>query len=337
MNVLSGPVTLFILVFQLFFNQLTLAQVKIFCPPGPEDMLLDSLSSAVPRLILSCDERRKKEAYSAEICFININQSDSLFLFERIGEPDDLNFHPHGIDLIQIGAKVFLYVISHDDASDMHYILKYEVVEDKLKFIHAYTHALMTSPNSVKALGNGGFIVTNDRKKRNNILNLLLRKRDGALVYFDGKNSYRIIEHHLGFPNGIGIDTKQKRLYITTTTQNEFLTYGYNDAFELELEDCQSPLKGGDNIRIHGEMLLTTGHPHSMKFIQHMNNKKKYSPSKIYSYDTQTKLLKEVFSDDGAMISAASTALIFKNKMYVSQVFNDFILSIDLKDIEWDK
>lgn len=336
MNIFSSSTILFISIFQLFFIRTTVGQFKIFCPPGPEDMLLDSLSSSGPRLILSCDERRKKESESAEICYIKLNQSDSLFVFKRLGEPKDLVFHPHGIDLINIEDKLFLYVISHDDASDKHLILKYEVLDKEIRFIHGFAHALINSPNSIKALADGGFIVTNDRKKRKNILNLLLRKKDGTLVYFDGKNTFKIIQNNLGFPNGIGIDTKQKRLYITTTTQNELLTYRYNEAFELEAAHPHRQLIGGDNIRFKGELLLTTGHPKPMKFIQHMNNKKKSAPSKIYIYDTKSKLLKEVFSDDGTLISAASTALIYKKRMYVSQVFDNFILKIDLKDIELD-
>jgi hypothetical protein len=41
---------------------------------------------------------------------------------------------------------------------------------------------------------------------------------------------------------------------------------------------------------------------------------------------------KVLFSDDGKKISAASTALIYDGHLYISQVFDDFILKVALKE-----
>ena len=43
-----------------------------------------------------------------------------------------------------------------------------------------------------------------------------------------------------------------------------------------------------------------------------------------------------IFADAGATISAASTALIYNNRLYISQVFDPFILVCNVpRDINW--
>jgi hypothetical protein len=66
-----------------------------------------------------------------------------------------------------------------------------------------------------------------------------------------------------------------------------------------------------------------------MRFMAHAGNKEKTSPTQIFRIlaDGTTK---EIYANDGEEISAASTGLSYKNKLFISQVFEPFILSCTL-------
>lgn len=314
-------------------NTHTTAQ-KIATGVGPEDLLLDSISSSQPRLLVSCmDHRLGKAAPDGDIYAINLN-ADSLVSYKlpRTHEPDTHDFHPHGFDLIKRNGKAYLFIVSHDEKKSKHYVYKYEVLPKALKFIAAYQHPLMNSPNTVVALKNGGFYVSNDQRKRGNRLAILLKAKTGSILFCDEQNGWAKVASKLAYPNGLYITSKERYLYASTSRQNYIFKYGIKTDGNLINREKVSPLIGGDNIRLgQNKELLIPAHLRAFKFLAHSKDSSKLAPSVVYSLNTNDGKKTITYSNDGQQISAASTAVEYNNFIFISQVYQPFVLRIKKK------
>lgn len=300
---------------------------------GPEDLLLDTLSTPTPRLLVSCTHHRLKEkAPNGKIYAIDL-QGDSLksYPLVRVGEPPKHDFHPHGFDLVRQNGRVFLYVVSHNDAQDEHFVYKYEVRGDKLQFVASYKNALMNSPNTVVARKDGGFYISNDQGKRGNFMALLFRAKTGSIVYCDEQGSWAKVADKLAYPNGLWISPKERFLYVSTSRQHQLLKYGLKQDGNLVNQEVVTKLVGGDNIRLAPQdQILVPAHLRAGKFLAHANDAKKKSPTVVYSVALKTGKKTALYVDNGQKISGASTAILYNKTLYVAQVFDPFILQVFL-------
>lgn len=299
---------------------------------GPEDILLDSLSTSKVRLLVSSqDHRLRAEAPNGDIYAINLDETPlKSYKLTRIGEPDGHDFHPHGFDLIRReDGKVYLFVVSHDDKKDEHFVYKYHLSGNNLNFIKSYKNPVMNSPNTVVALRKKGFYVSNDQKKRGDQFAALMKARNGSILYCNEDGGWAVVADKLAFPNGLYISPKERYLYASTTRQNHIFKYGIKKDGNLVQQEKVTKLVGGDNIRLaQNKELLIPGHLNILKFAQHFKDSTKTSPSVVYYLDTQNGEKKVAYSNDGQQISAASTAIKYKNYIYISQVFQPYILRI---------
>jgi hypothetical protein len=91
-------------------------------------------------------------------------------------------------------------------------------------------------------------------------------------------------------------------------------------------------LKGSDNIRALDDVnLLIASHPKILKFIGHAKNKVKLSPFVIYKVNLKTKEKHIAFDDNDTLLSVGSTAISYKNNLYIAQIFENLILKVKLK------
>lgn len=301
---------------------------------GPEDILLDTISCQHPRLLVSCTDRRLEEAApNGDIYAIDL-EKDSLTSYPliRTNEPDTLVFHPHGFDLVRQQGKVYLYVVSHDYKRDKHHVYKYEVNESRLKFIKAYQNILMNSPNTVVALKKGGFYTSIDRGKRGNQLALFLRAKTGSIVFCDEQGGWAKVASKLAFPNGLYITAKERYLYASTTRQHTLFKYNIKSDGNLINREKVTKLVGGDNIRLgQNKELLIPAHLRIFKFVGHLKDSSNISPSVVYSVNMKNGTKEVAYANDGGQISSASTAVSYKDYLYIAQVFQPFVLRIKRK------
>ncbi len=301
---------------------------------GPEDMVLDTLTLPLTRLLVSCNDHRLREkAPLGDIYTVNLHEVKPVGrILPRRNEPDSLSFHPHGIDLVRQNGKVYLYVVSHDDIKDKHFVLKYEVHASHLDFVATYEHPFMTSPNTVVAFRGGGFYVSNDMKKRGGQLAAFLRLKTGSVIYCDEQDGWATVAPKLSYANGLFITEKERYLYVSTTRQNQLFKYTVLEDRNLINKERVVKVIGGDNIRVgnDNELLIPT-HPKVFKFVGHYDDSTKLSPTIVYSVNRTDNKKEVIYANDGSQISAASTALYYKGYYYISQVFQPFILKIKAK------
>jgi arylesterase / paraoxonase len=303
-------------------------------PDGPEDMLLDTISSAQPRLIVSCTKRRSRVA-PGKICWVDLATHEAHD-FEMEAEQEGELFQPHGIDLVKVGSEALLYVISHTVIDRLfknghrEEIRIYKVEGSRLLLKQVITDEQhIVHPNDIAALPDGSFYFTNDTMKRSGLMRnieLMAKLRSSNLAYYSN-GRFSISESNLGFANGVE-HAPGNRLLLTCVFDDVLRVYDVQQGGALANKREISVCTGMDNISLCGTgQAIIAAHTNMVKFGLHRFFPGVTSPSCIYriNYDTGTVHEPPVLETNGHDISAASTALEYDNKLYVSQVFEGFI------------
>lgn len=314
---------------------------KLMVGSGPEDMVLDTYSSKNPRLLVSCSERRIKNSGFGEIYSLDISTGQSQIL-PRKKNPDSLVFRPHGMDLVKnINGEILLYCISHNELKREHSIIIYRVFGDRLEFQQKLDSPFLVSPNDVSAIPSGEIFVTNDSGKRGSLLEHLFKlKRSNVVMYVENnyfknplngdwekKPVWQIAAANLSYANGVAAGGLSK-IYVSTVRGNQLISYKMNEKGNgFGEKKIIAKIKGPDNISFISENeILLPCHLNQYAFLKHYKNPKKKSPSVIYKINILTGEIKVAYSNDGSQISAASTAINYHGKLYISQVFEPYIL-----------
>lgn len=301
---------------------------KIATAFGPEDIVLDSISvENTTRLLLSCATRRDSDSITNGIYWMDLS-NDEVFEFERINEPPSFKLNPHGFDLVLIDSIPYLFVISHDDVLNVHPIVKYKVQEKSLVFQAAFHNTqFFISPNDVFALSDGSFFITNDAGKRNSLIEKIFKLKRSSVVYKPLRANAYFIDQELSYANGIYFD--EPNLYVSTVLQNTIFKFTLKD-FKPTDKQILTEVIGGDNITRYKDKYIVAAHLNFFAFLKHKSKSTNLSPTVIYQFDPITGEKEVLFSDDGSLISAASTAIRFGDYLYVSQIFDNFILKVKL-------
>lgn len=310
-----------VLLVSLFISPLH-AQILIPTPPGPEDMVLDTFHGR-KRLLVSCAQRRAgKPDYSGiqEIDPENFQSKPILIL------DSSLSFrNPHGMDIVKLGDQVFLYVIAHDFKPGVQGVFRFKVNKESLELERIYTSPLFVSPNALSVFPDGSFIISNDAGKRGNKAEILFAQAASKLVYCPGDGSAcEVVGLPVAYGNGVLADPKNKKLYHASSRSNKVFVYRL-EGKKISDRKTLCRIKTPDNMRLAPEGVLVTSHSSSLRFIRHMNDPSERSPGKIYVLPQYPGKARVIFDDDGSRISAPSTALIWKDLLFVCQVFNEGI------------
>jgi len=298
---------------------------RIPLKPGPEDMVLDTLHGD-PSLIISCCGRREADKPFGEMVLYNL-LSGKQEIMERHNEPEEILFRPHGIYL----DGDLLYVISHEKEPDYHPVLVYRLIDSQLEFVELIHTGQQHSPNALVTGPNGEIYLVNDSGKRGSIVEKALKLKRASVVKLKkkGDDSWvaEMVADKLGYPAGINrIGTK---LYVGDAVLHKIHVYEISDEGLSPVSEI-SKLKGNDNIRIYKGQLLTPGHVKAMKFIKHAKKPEKKSPVDVYLADPATGEHSTIYATDGSTISGGSTAIIYGKHLYISQVFDPYILKVEL-------
>jgi hypothetical protein len=300
--------------------------------PGPEDMVLDTITEQ-PRILISCNARRKGMAEYGEIeaYYPETNQRRIL---KRVNEPADLSFNPHGIDLVLLTPKwpspvgdLVLLVVNHEHTKHINSILRYHVLKDELVFINKIVDPLIPSPNAVAGFPDGTLLVSNDAKKAGNYLDVLFLIKRAQVAYWDGSKC-SVAAEKFCYTNGITI--KDKKVFLASTRQNKVWQFDFDKGKMLNKEVI-AKVHGPDNIRLDGNDLLVACHLRFLKFIKHVKDSSKYSPTTVYRINPATKKTSVAYYDSGKQLSTGSTALRFRNDLFVSGIFDPKIVRKRIK------
>ena len=283
---------------------------------GPEDMVLDEISWKEPRLLISCNSRRKGEPAYSEINSYNLLTGEVKVLTRK--EPADLRFNPHGIDLVQVKDSLILLAVNHDRDAKVNSILRYLVRKDTLYYIQNIIDPLISSPNAVTGFTDGTLLVSNDAKKHGNVWEVLFKMKKAQIVFWDGKTC-SVAAEKFCYTNGI--TNKNGKVYLASTRQNMVWQFDFANGKMTNKTELAS-VNGPDNLRFDGDNLLTVCHLRFGAFLKHMKNPAKLSPTTVYRISPTTHKTEVVYFDNGAQLSAGSTAIIYNGYLYTAGVFD---------------
>ncbi len=297
---------------------------------GPEDFVLDQKNN---RILVSSHDRRNWSK-TGNIYSIDIDKLSNKKMI-RVNEPAQISFRPHGMDIRRINDKDLLYVITHGplENDNIHAVHIYEIQKDKLIWQKQYQHKLFTSPNDIIIAADGGFFVSNDTKKRGSLWEVGMSLKNANIVYCSIQKKCTIAADNIAMPNGLLI--QDNYLYVSSTREHQLMRFTLQKNNTLSGRTKIAQIPGGDNLfGTVGRQILVSSHPSGFKFMRHAKNKNVLSPSVIYQINpTKAKAdrKKALYADSGKEISAASGAFIHGHYLYVSQVFEPFILRCELK------
>lgn len=295
--------------------------------PGPEDIFWDTYEGR-NRLLVSCNQRRDGMPDFGEIRALSL-EDRSVKTLVRTAEPEGMPFNPHGFYLTEVSGEIFLYVINHyEDNALTNAIVSYKVGESTLEFVKEYKNELMISPNEVCALPNGGFYFSNDRGEGDFITENLFNKFGGSLVYCDVNGNCKYVDKKLAYPNGI--EYKNSQLFLATSRHKALFKYDVSEDGSLSQRIKISTINGMDNLRWYGEDLIVAVHPDELAFLAHSLSNTIKSPSHIYTVNPETGESKAIYKNNGSQISGSSTAMVIDGNLYISQVFENYLLKVKL-------
>jgi hypothetical protein len=289
-------------------------------------MVLDARKGGA-RLLVSCTGRREAHQPYGEIEAIDLGTLKRSIL-ARTGEPEDLLFRPHGIYL----DGDMLYVISHEKEPGYHPILVYRVRGDTLVFTELIHTPHMHSPNALTVVGNGTVYFVNDSGKRGSLSEKIFRLKRASVVRLQ-KDAHgiwvpKVVAERLGYP--AGINHLGDTLFVGDAILHRVHMYHMGEE-GLEPLGTLDGMKGNDNIRIHKGQILTPGHVKPLRFVRHAKKSSRPSPVSVFLADPLSDTHSVLFETDGSLISGGSTAIIHGNHLYICQVFDPFLLKVQLE------
>ncbi len=295
-------------------------------PSGPEDFVLDTLSSNQPRLIVSCGIKREGDSSKGEFVFIDLatqKVSKSVTVM-----PNHISLFPHGIDLLKKNDSLFLYAVNHEPEVKgkkdftRNSVLTFLLQGDSIFFIRKTSAPCIISPNAVCALEDGSFLVTN--------MNTGGYFSNGNVCYCNGDTCFKVSKK-IFYANGITRD--KNYVYVASTLWNKIFRFSFNGTI-LKEEAVVPKVYGGDNLRIVNDTLYVAAHLNLSKFLKHVKHSEKHSPSAVYQIPLATMQPKLVFYNNGTQIDASSTAIKYNGKYYITGVFDPEVVEIKLQATE---
>jgi len=249
--------------------------------PGPEDMVVDTVSEKL-RLLISCSSRRDNEPHYGEIN-IYYPSSGTVRILKR-SEPADVHFYPHGIDLVQVHDSLILLVANNDSRNHEQSILRYRVFKDSLLFLNKIVDPLIVSPNAVTGLPDGSILISNDMGKLGNFWEALFALKRAKIIYWD-HNKCSIAAGRFCYSNGI--TNRDGKVYLASTRQDKVWSFDVS-AGKMTNKQVIAKAHGADNLRFDGNTLLVACHLRFLDFHKHMKDSSYYSPTTVYRIDLTT-------------------------------------------------
>lgn len=308
---------------------------KISTPPGPEDMVAD-LHHGAFRLLLSCTDRRRKAdglqngIYALDPITENVTK---LYPQNRTDYAGEI-FSPHGIDLVKYSdGSIHLLVISH--TKNVHNETRHEILDlrfngaDVLERVAVYNdHHLIHNPNDIAGLPDGRFYFTNSP----DIEHFELASPEDSIIYYSKATGFKTVGFNLRFANGIAISGNQ--LVVSAVQDDKMIVSEiHNDTLIMDPQAIACG-KGMDNISFeNANTAWVPAHTSMGKYMMYAAAKTTgydllKSPGSVNKIDFAARTCEPVFTHNGAVISAVSTVVKHDETLYLSPIFDAFVVAV---------
>ena len=318
--------------------------------PGPEDLDVIELGGR-KTLLVSSDERRPAEGEKGSPAPAGAGPDGGLFAVDwdtrearalPIDGRDACSFHPHGLTTRPNGDGLDVFVIAHypesdagragcgllvdqDGAASLDAVEQLYLDDGGLRFVSRLQSDLMTEPNDVIALRDGGLLVSNNPEYT--VLGLLtgvtLGRRPSDVLAYDGTGAWSVAARGFLYSNGLLID-RVGRLWVATYGGHLF---GYDQVDGAWVRTRHLRLQGAlDNIMMGEDGLIrVAGHPRPLVFPKHAKDPTIIGPSVVYTLEETEGGWRPVgrLLDESGAVNASSTATLVNGELVFGVVFDE--------------
>jgi len=293
---------------------------------GPEDIVLDKSGS--PRLIISCGDffNIGNENRTGAIHYYDIEQ-DVAGKFNIVGLPAGIQFFPHGIALHPKEKR--LYVIVHDRNSKSSSVVVFNIQGNDLQFAEEIRSKkfIKSSANDLTVTDDGNVYLTNAGSF--NPLTLVTRALfiRPFITHYDPKTKKFRKARYTWFGNGI--HAMGDKLYYVDAIWKCIREMKINENGRLSMIRKIKVARTLDNISYYEGKLYIPSHNSLKKLKKARNDHNVKPPFSVHEVDLATGTSKSIYtSTDGKPISAVSTSLRYGDDLYLSQIFDAFIIKM---------
>jgi hypothetical protein len=315
-------------------NTSVIESQKIYAGKGPEDILLDTTSN--PRLIISCgDFRNINKANRRGVIYSYDFQKKAASPFVIDNLPDSVEFFPHGISILP-GSPAHLYVINHNRDNDKkkHTVLIFEINSNILhlnKIIKS--EEFLTSPNDLSVLSDGSFYFTNTGPFTLGSFVRRLFTHPSNVTYYDkGTSVFHVVYNKIDVANGVQVIGN--KVYLVNSFTNRLHVLNKASDGSLTLDKKIEVTKNMDNLSwdVQNNKLYIASHNSIFKLNKLKSDSTRHSPFRVHALNLSTNEISIIMNNDGSLISGVSTALVYNEYLYVSQIFGNYIERIKVKN-----
>jgi hypothetical protein len=148
----------------------------------------------------------------------------------------------------------------------------------------------------------------------------------GSVVYHDGRGESEMVARRIGMPAGVFAD--MTHVYVSAATENRIYRYKKNDNNFLGEKELFSKMPSPDNFSVSDSLMIVSGHKSKFKFIKHVNDPENFSPSIVYGFSRNGKVLL-VDEKNGEFISGVSVAVMYgTDTIILGQIFKPYLLKV---------
>ncbi|XP_070532140.1 serum paraoxonase/arylesterase 1-like [Ptychodera flava] len=310
---------------------------------GSEDITVSSdglafISSGIRGKNYYSDPRLVPPFLEGKISLFDFNHPENNAMELPLkGHFDRENFHPHGISLYEdpkTGERR-LFAVNHHRTTDEDRveIFRFDDKARSLNHLKTVTGKNMYSVNDVVAIGPDAFYFTNDLYFVKNWLRELegLSLVSWGTVGFYNNGEDRIVASGFRFSNGVNVSPDGRYLYVAQPTAGSIVVLEIKKDNSLEKKQTILVHTGVDNIEVDqqtGDLWLGC-HPVLHLLIDHTKNITNPAGSHVLRVHFESKSapyekvdIRQVFMDDGNMVSGASSASYYDNKLLVGTVIH---------------
>jgi arylesterase/paraoxonase len=252
-------------------------------------------------------------------------------------------FHPAGIHLyVGEDGNKRLFVVNLRTSSHATVEI-FEVAEDRLSHVRTVADdRFLTDPNEVVAVGPNAFYVSNERGFSTAVLQAVefaLHLPLGSVVYYDGTR-FKKAADQLSYPNGIAIDRKAGKLYLSSVLAKKLLVADWNTTEPTELHFRQEILLPGapDNLEWDAQGNLWVGAQDMSAVVALMLGRRSTAPSAVFRVSDPggpQPSVREIWRDDGTRLSTSSVARVYQRSdgrriLLIGACFEDRMLMGEL-------
>ncbi len=292
--------------------------------PTPEDMVLDKWHTP-PRVLVSSEGNTSGTSKGA-IYVVDIDTNVSTEMI-REAEPESLDFHPLGIDIVQNKeGTTLLYVVTRksDTKNPSYAVFSYNVIFNRLVFVQSFEDPLLVSPNDLTADPDRGFYVSNGVNTHAGLLKRMFTPSTSNVVFCDGEGEWSIAAE--GFKTANGLALRKKHVFVADTKKNAVYRFTRQTNGTLSEKTLFVQIRNPENLTLSENRLIVASNPKPFAFFPILTCQNRRTPTYIYSAQLADRKLKPVFFDDGSRISAATVGVRYRNSLYVGQVHDPFVL-----------